>query len=101
MLTDALGQVPAESDVAEVVGVSSKKLRDLLRSVRAPMSMERPRGKGGDEDEETFGVSDSPFSNVTVVIVNCMCILVLRRLLCFQSLQAVYDMMSFLYGALT
>ncbi|CAI5998587.1 unnamed protein product [Closterium sp. NIES-65] len=55
MLTDALGRAPAEREVAQLVGITRGKLRSIMRTVRAPTSMDRPIAS--DDGDETLGVS--------------------------------------------
>ncbi|CAI5465825.1 unnamed protein product [Closterium sp. Yama58-4] len=63
MLTDALGRAPAEREVAQLVGITRGKLRSIMRTVRAPTSMDRPIAS--DEGDETLGafVADNTLEN--------------------------------------
>ncbi|CAI7860963.1 unnamed protein product, partial [Closterium sp. NIES-54] len=63
MLTDALGRAPAEREVAQLVGITRGKLRSIMRTVRAPTSMDRPIAS--DDGDETLGafVADTTLEN--------------------------------------
>eukprot|EP00475_Leptophrys_vorax_P034502 TRINITY_DN5573_c0_g1_i2.p1 TRINITY_DN5573_c0_g1~~TRINITY_DN5573_c0_g1_i2.p1 ORF type:complete len:617 (-),score=34.63 TRINITY_DN5573_c0_g1_i2:113-1687(-) len=53
MLTDALGRPPCDREVAELVGITRSKLRSIMKTVKAPTSMERPIAS--DDGDETMG----------------------------------------------
>ncbi|GJP67319.1 hypothetical protein CLOP_g24150 [Closterium sp. NIES-67] len=63
MLTDALGRAPADREVAQLVGITRGKLRSIMRTVRAPTSMDRPIAS--DDGDETLGafVADTTLEN--------------------------------------
>lgn len=48
------GRQPRDEEIAEVVGLTVEKMQSVVKSARAPTSMERPIGK---ERDTTVGVS--------------------------------------------
>jgi RNA polymerase primary sigma factor len=54
MLSQEHGRTARDEEVAELVGMTVEKLRTVVKSARAPTSMERPIGK---EKDTTIGVS--------------------------------------------
>lgn len=48
MLAQEHGRPPRDEEVAELVGMTVVKLKSLVKSARAPTSMERPIGKDSD-----------------------------------------------------
>lgn len=48
------GRAPHDDEVAAMVGLTVEKMKSIVKSARAPSSMERPIG---DEDSATVGVS--------------------------------------------
>lgn len=53
MLSQEHGRTARDEEVAELVGMTVEKLRTVVKSARAPTSMERPIGK---EKDTTIGV---------------------------------------------
>jgi RNA polymerase primary sigma factor len=56
MLAQEHGRQPHDEEVAELVGMTVDKLKTVVKSARAPTSMERPIGK---EKDSTVGVGIS------------------------------------------
>lgn len=50
------GRQPREEEVAAMVGLTVEKMKSVIKSARAPTSMERPIGK---EADTTVGVSNA------------------------------------------
>lgn len=53
MLTDELGRAPDNDEVAELVGMSKSKMMTVVKSIRAPTSMDKPFKNS--DGEETLG----------------------------------------------
>jgi RNA polymerase primary sigma factor len=54
MLIQEHGRQPRDEEIAELVGLTVEKLQSVVKSAKAPGSMERPIGK---ERDTTVGVS--------------------------------------------
>ncbi len=68
MLAQEHGRQPHDEEVAELVGMTVDKLKTVVKSARAPTSMERPIGK---EKDSTVGVG---ISGTSWIDCSCCCL---------------------------
>ncbi len=72
-LVSGLGREPTTEEIAELTGIKPAEVESIMRSARAPVSLEKPVG---DEDQSEFGQliaderAESPYDRVVEILAN-------------------------------